>query len=93
MISVGVRRLKNELTRYLRIVEQGHVVLVTNRDRAVAVVKKPDSAIAQSFEEKVAALVAEGRLLPAKRAGSCKPFRPVRVKGMPVSKLILEDRR
>ena len=28
MISVGVRQLKNGLTRYLRLVEQGHAVLV-----------------------------------------------------------------
>ena len=64
MISVGVRQLKNGLTRYLRLVEQGHAVLVMNRNRAVAVVKKPDWGSAQTLEEKIAALVAEGRLLP-----------------------------
>jgi antitoxin (DNA-binding transcriptional repressor) of toxin-antitoxin stability system len=81
------------LTRYLRLVEQGHAVLVMNRNRAVAVVKKPDQSSAQTFEERIAALMAEGKLLPAEKAGLFKPFKPVRVKGQPVSRLIIEDRR
>jgi prevent-host-death family protein len=93
MISVGVRQLKNGLTRYLRLVDQGHPVLVMNRNRAVAVVKKPDLSSAQTLEERIACLVAEGRLLRAEEAGPCKPFKPVRVKGKPVSRLIIEDRR
>jgi len=40
MISVGVRQLKNGLTRYLRLVDQGEALLVTNRNRSVAVLKK-----------------------------------------------------
>jgi antitoxin (DNA-binding transcriptional repressor) of toxin-antitoxin stability system len=93
MISVGVRQLKNDLTRYLRLVDQGHAVLVMNRNRAVAVVKKTDLSSAQTLEERIAALVAEGRLLRAEKAGPFKPFKPVRVKGKPVSRLIIEDRR
>ena len=42
MISVGVRQLKNSLTHYLRLVDQGQSLLVTSRNRAVAVVRKPD---------------------------------------------------
>ncbi len=93
MISVGIRQLKNGLTRYLRLVEQGNAVLVMNRNRAVAVVKKPDQNAAQTLEERIAALMAEGRLLPAEKAGPVKPFKPVRVKRKPVSRLIIEDRR
>ena len=93
MISVGVRQLKNGLTRYLRLVDQGHAVLVMNRNRAVAVVKKPDLDSSPTLEERVAALVAEGRLLRAEKAGPFPPFKPVRVKGKPVSRLIMEDRR
>jgi len=93
MISVGVRQLKNGLTRYLRLVGQGQVVLVTNRSRAVAVLKEPDRNSARSLEEKLAGMVAEGRLLPAVKPGPFKPFTPIRVKGQPVSKTIIEDRR
>ena len=93
MISVGVRQLKNSLTRYLRLVDQGQALLVTNRNQVVAVLKKPDRNSAPTLEEKLAALVAEGKLLPAAKPGPFKPFKPVRVKGQPVSKAIIEDRR
>ena len=93
MISVGVRQLKNSLTRYLRLVDQGQVVLVTNRNRAVAVLKEPDRSSARTLEEKLAGLVAEGRLLRPAKPGTIKPFKPIRVKGQPVSKTIIEDRR
>lgn len=93
MISVGVRQLKNRLTRYLRLVDQGQTLLVTNRNRTVAVVKKPDLNSASTPEEKLAALVAEGKLLPAPHPAPFKPFKPVAVKGKPVSRTIIEDRQ
>jgi prevent-host-death family protein len=93
MTSVGVRQLKNGLTHYLRLVDQGQALLVTNRNRVVAVLKKPDRNSAPTLEEKLAALVAEGKLLPAAKPGPFKPFKPVRVKGQLVSKTIIEDRR
>jgi antitoxin (DNA-binding transcriptional repressor) of toxin-antitoxin stability system len=93
MISVGVRQLKNGLTRYLRPVDQGQTLLVTNRERVVAVLKKPERNSARSLEEKLAALVREGKLVSAAKPEPFKPFKPVRVKGKPVSKIIIEDRR
>ena len=93
MISVGVRQLKNGLTRYLRLVEKGESLLVTNRNRTVAILKKPDRRSAHTVEEKVGALVAEGRLVGATDGGRMKPFKPITVKGTPVSKMIIEDRR
>ena len=60
MIQVGVRQLKNSLTRYLRLVEKGQSVLVTSRNRPVAVLKRPDRSSARTQEELIAALVAEG---------------------------------
>src|SRR5271157_2165075 len=93
VISVGVRQLKNSLTRYLRLVDQGQALLVTNRNRVVAVLRKPDRNSAPTLEEKLAVLVAEGKLLPAAEPGPFKPFKPVRVRGRPVSKTIIEDRR
>lgn len=93
MISVGIRQLKNGLTRYLRLVDQGQVLVVTNRTRAVAILKKPDRSSASTLEEKLAALVGEGKLLPPAHPGSFRPFKPVAVKGKPVSKTIIEDRR
>jgi len=93
VIEVGGRQLKNSLTRYLRLVVRGQSVLVTSRNRPVAVLKKPDRNSARTEEELIAALVAEGKLLPAASPGPFKPFKPVRVKGKPVSRIIIEDRR
>ncbi len=93
MISVGVRQLKNNLTRYLRVVGEGQTVLVNNRKRPVAVLKRPDRDAALTQEERLAALTAEGKILPASLPGPFRIFKPVAVKGKPASRIILEDRR
>lgn len=41
MIAVGVRELKARLSRYLRDVEGGEVVLVTDRGRVIAELRTP----------------------------------------------------
>ena len=43
MISVGIRELKNNLSRYLRKVEAGERVAVTDRGRVIAELGKPVS--------------------------------------------------
>ena len=93
MIEVGVRQLKNSLTRYLRLVEKGQSVLVTNRRRPVAVMQKPDRNSTRTEEEVIAALVAEGKLVPAAKPGPFKPFKPLKIRGKPLSQTIIEDRR
>ena len=93
MIEVGVRQLKNNLTRYLRLVESGQSVLVTSRRRPVAVLKKPERNSARTEEEILAALVAEGKLLPAAEPGPFRRFKPLKMRGKPLSRMIIEDRR
>ena len=41
MRAVGIRELKNRLSEYLRLVEEGEVVLVTHRDQVVAALGPP----------------------------------------------------
>ena len=41
MISVGVRELKNRLSRYLRMVRAGEEILITDRGEAVAELRQP----------------------------------------------------
>ena len=49
MRAVGVRELKANLSRYLRDVEQGEVVLVTDRGRVVAELRAaPETATPES---------------------------------------------
>lgn len=42
MISTGVRDLKNRLSHYLRIVQDGEQVLVTDHGRVVAELRLPE---------------------------------------------------
>jgi antitoxin (DNA-binding transcriptional repressor) of toxin-antitoxin stability system len=39
--SVGIKALKNNLSRYLDLVRQGEVVLVTDRDEVIAELRMP----------------------------------------------------
>jgi hypothetical protein len=46
----------------------------------------------RTLEGKLAVLVVQGKLLPATKPGVFKPFKPVPVKGKPVSQTIIDDR-
>jgi len=92
MATVGVRELKNQLTRYLRRTRRGEPVVVTDRGRPVAILG-PVTARGPlaTREERLARLASQGLVtLPTR-----KPQRlpRVRVAGSPVSKTILEERR
>ena len=39
--SVGVKVLKNQLSKYLNLVREGEVVLVTDRDEVIAELRRP----------------------------------------------------
>lgn len=93
MIQVGVRQLRNGLTRYLRLAEKGQPVLITSRNRPVAVLQKPDRNSARTEEEVIAALVAEGKLIGPLKPVPFKPFKPLKMRGKPLSQTIIEDRR
>jgi antitoxin (DNA-binding transcriptional repressor) of toxin-antitoxin stability system len=41
MKSVGIKALKNNLSRYLDLVRQGEVVLITDRDEVIAELRLP----------------------------------------------------
>jgi len=44
MATVGIRELKNHLSKYVRQAEGGHVVIVTDRGRIVAELRPPSHA-------------------------------------------------
>lgn len=68
MISVGVREAKNNLSKYLRVVEQGEVVLITDRGRVVAQLQAPTVGGPAHFREQEALyrLARVGRLRVAR---------------------------
>jgi prevent-host-death family protein len=93
MSTVGVRELKNRLTRYLRETKNGGEVVVTERGHPIAVIQPVRSVKRPaSLEARLAALAARGVVtLPSRRPG--KRVSLVTVKGPSVSRAVLEDRR
>jgi antitoxin (DNA-binding transcriptional repressor) of toxin-antitoxin stability system len=87
MRKVGVKRLKNKLSEYLRMVADGEVILVTDRDQVVAELRAPTPATREVLQdEKLADLVRRGLITPAKGRGQPMPPLPP---GSP--KLTLEE--
>jgi len=89
MTAVGIRELKNGLSRYLKRVRSGERVLVTERGRPVAVISPPAVTAA---DRQIEAMLREGiaRWAGGKPRGS---RRPPRIKGPSVAQAVIEDRR
>lgn len=92
MKTVGSRELKNRLGRYLKLVVKGEILIVTVRGKPVARIVPTDSkgGEGRSVEDVLKQMEAEGHLRLGTRP--FKRFKPVRLKGKPLSKIILEDR-
>jgi antitoxin (DNA-binding transcriptional repressor) of toxin-antitoxin stability system len=58
MRAVGIRELKNRLSHYVRLVEAGESVLVTDRGTVVAELRPPGSDVAGASMDPVAAELA-----------------------------------
>ncbi len=86
---VGVRDLKNNLSRHLERVKEGEELIVTDRGRAVARVVPIDRSTTRLEE-----MIANGQARPAPNRG--KPRRPlpepIKTEGT-VSDLVAEQRR
>lgn len=88
-LTVGVRELKSQLSKYLRQVKAGRTIVITEHGKVVAHL----GPAGQSVEEKMRAMVKAGlaewngkRLPPVKTV--------VRVRGnKTVAELLIEDRR
>ncbi len=73
MKTVGIRELKNELSRYIRLVKEGETVLVTDRGTVVAELRSTEKKI--TVEHKNTRIVLEkmeksGEVKRAKRQQS-----------------------
>lgn len=88
-MAVGIRELKNRLSYYLRMVKKGKKLAVTDRGQIIAYITP---AAKSPQYEKVIELVRKGKGVwkGGKPAGS-EPL--VRIKGKPVSQIVLEERR
>jgi prevent-host-death family protein len=84
-MEVGVRELRNHLSRYLDQVREGTEIVVTDRGRAVARV------LPVGGERILDRLIAEGVVTPARRPKR-RAARPIKAKGT-VSDLVGDQRR
>jgi prevent-host-death family protein len=93
MRTVGSRELKNRLGAYLKLVGKGETLIVTDRGKPVAriVPAEPTEEQGRSLDDVLRQLEAEGHLRLGTRP--FKRFKPVRLKGKPLSEIIIEDRR
>lgn len=89
MSQVGVRELKNRLSRYLKRVQRGEEILVTERGRSVARIVPAE---ASSLKEAMEPLLREGavRWSGGKPRGASR--RPV-IRGQTLADMVGEDRR
>ena len=68
MGTVGIRELKNNLSRYLERVRNGERITVTDRGRPIAELRPPPTeAAANQQMSKLDRLIREGRVRPALR--------------------------
>jgi prevent-host-death family protein len=86
-IEVGVRDLKNNLSRYLGQVEAGVEVVVTDRGRRIARLTGMDDVVG----DKLAALIEAGLVRPPTSRARQRPV-PLRSVGS-VSELVAEQRQ
>lgn len=88
-LTVGIRELKTQLSKYLRQVKAGRTIVITEHGKAVG---RLVPAV-QSVEEKMWGMVDAG--LAEWNGKKLKPMKPVaKVKeGHSVAQIIIEDRR
>ncbi|MBI3182664.1 MAG: type II toxin-antitoxin system Phd/YefM family antitoxin [Myxococcales bacterium] len=90
-MTVTVRELKNRLSEYLRRVQQGEPLVVTDHGRPIARVEVVQ-ADKLSPEERLALMVEAGEISQPKKRGRLKWTKPSRIRGRPISETLLEDR-
>ena len=95
MQNVGIRDLKSRLTHYLRLIKEGERLVVTERGKPIALIRPLDGTEAQSsIEERLAVLAKQGLVrLPLKKGRFHIKTPPIKIKGKPLSRIIIEDRR
>ena len=86
-IEVGVRDLKNNLSRFLDRVQAGEEVIVTDRGRPVARLSALDQP-----GDRLAELIASGAVRPPRSTRRRRPARRIPAKGA-VSDLVAQQRR
>lgn len=94
MKTVGVKELKNNLSAYLRMVQAGYSVLVTDRNEVIAEIREPLAVGGLELSNPLLGLLAkEGKIkLPIKGKKKKLTKSSVKSKAGTVLSLLEEDR-
>jgi prevent-host-death family protein len=94
MHAIGVRELKNRLTRYLALVREGERIVVTDRGKPVAVLGPVEGADGRRpSRAQRAAILARRGLITLPRGSLDLSSRPVAIRGKPISGTLVRDGR
>jgi prevent-host-death family protein len=91
-MRLGLREANQQFSRAIRAVRAGNEVVLTERGRPVAVIKPINRPNAE--QTALQAMADDGLVkLPSQKGPTPAPrWRPVKVKGKPLSQTIVEDR-
>ncbi len=89
METIGIRELKDNLSRYMKRVKSGEKIIVTDRKKEIAIILPLEK---KGKEEKIYQLIQRG---VANWSGGKPEGMPVRIisRGKSVSGAVIEDRR
>lgn len=91
-MKLGLREANQRFSKAIKAVRAGKEVILTDRGHPIAVIKPIREEDAQ--EAALQEMVDEGLIKPAARKGPTPAprWRPVKVKGKPLSETVIEDR-
>jgi prevent-host-death family protein len=89
-MRMGLREANQQFSKTIKAVKAGKEVVLTERGKPIAVIKplEPEDKV----EARIRRLESEGFLRPALKRGRMPDFKPVRIKGKPLSATISEER-
>lgn len=91
-MKLGLRQANQQFSRAMKAVRAGKEVVLTDRGRPIAVIKPIRQA--ESEEAALQAMADEGLIVLPVRKGVTPSarWRPVKVKGRPLSQTVIDDR-
>lgn len=91
--TVDIKALKNNLSAYLKEVQSGTLVLVTDRDRVIAELRRPSvETVQKEAVELKSEWISKGILTAAKKRKNVLPASPVTLPGGTSRRLLDEER-
>jgi prevent-host-death family protein len=89
-MRVGLREANQHFSRIVKAVRRGEEVLLTDRGRPIARITPLPPMDKQ--EAAIQRMIAQGLLRRVEKRGPMPPFKPIRIRGGPISKTISEER-